>query len=283
MTLLLSLVLYVSWLVGLYYSYRQWPKAPSEVHPIAETFSLRRRAFAPMGWLFMKIRGWSPNHPRAKKRRRYMVMLVDPYHLRTALWKQEMETMSEIAFLLGMAGPCFLWSPFLFAFLCFACVGYDLSRLQDLKKQSQDLTKEMENALTDMLTQFILSLRAGTLPFVAWKTIAEKGQGALYREMSRVVREVEAGEGLRAATAGFGRIMPIKVMHDFAELFSQSIEVGGADLSVSLERLRSTLYQERKREYALQAERSSQRMLFPSLLLFIGILLLVLLPMLGQR
>lgn len=283
MTLLFSLVIYVTWLAGLYYSYHQWSESPSEVHQIAKTLSLRRRAFAPMGWLFMKKSGWSPNQSRAKKRRRYMVMLVDPYHLRTALWKQEMETMSEIAFLLGMAGPCFLWSPFLFAFLCLACVGYDLSRLQDVKKQSRNLTEEMENALTDMLTQFILSLRAGTLPFVAWKTIAEKGQGALYQEMSRVVREIEAGEGLRAAMAGFGRVMPIKAMHDCAELFSQSIEVGGADLSVSLERLRSTLYQERKREYALQAERSSQRMLFPSLLLFIGILLLVLLPMLGQR
>ena len=280
---IISFALYACWLFLLYYSNRQWSHAPLQIKEISELLPLHRRAFAPMGWLILQNLSGSMHSSRAKKRRRYLVMMVDSYHLSSALWKMEIETMSEIAFLLGLSGPCFLWSPIFLFLLCLACVVYDYSRLWDLRKRSEELTEEMENTLTDMLTQCILSLRSGTLPYTAWRTIAEKGKGALYQEMKRVVREVEAGQGLRTAMAGFGRVMPIKTLHDCAELFSQSIEVGGADLSVSLERLRSALYQERKREYALQAERCSQRMLFPSLLLFIGILLLVLLPMLSRR
>lgn len=283
MMLLLSVILYGFWLIGLCFSYRQWTYEPSKVRNIADALPIRKRAFAPMGWLLMRKFGWSSNSSRAKKRRQYLVIWVDPYHLDSALCAHEMETMSELSALLGLGGPCLLLSPILFAVLCFCCIGYDYSRLQDLKKKSKSLIEELENALTDMLTQFVLSLRSGTLPFIAWKTIAEEGEGALYREMSRVVRDVETGVGLRAAMAGFGRTMPIKAMHDCADLFSQSVEVGGSDLSVSLERLRSVLYQERKREYAMQAERCCQQMLFPSLLLFIGILLLVLTPMLGQQ
>ena len=280
MNTFIGVVLCITWLGTLYVSVHQWKQAPQAVHEKAAALTMWRRAFAPIGWKCLEMSGWQHRSGFTEKRREALRVLVDPYHVEEVLLTKDLETMSDVGAWSALAAPAFLFHPVAGVGFLIALAAYVYSRTYALQSEARRVVAQMEQALPDMLTQIVLSLRAGSLPFAAWKTTAEKGHGALYQEMRRVVHAIEGGEGMRSATAAFGRHVPMKSLHDVAALFSQTVEVGGADLAVALERMRSSLYQEQKRQYAMQAERCSQQMLFPSLLLFVGILLLVLVPML---
>lgn len=240
---------------------------------------------APFLFIGIRAMGWISDDPDLwyrRRLRRSLHVLVDPYALPTVLRRTEAQMLRDLFLMVPLAMPCFFWNPGLLPVILLACVARLLYQFEHPAREAKRVMLAVNEDLIDMLTRFILALGAGALPLVAWREIAGEGEGVLYEEMNRVSRRLDAGESLRTAIGSMSARFSIEGMRECTQLFGQSMEVGGKELAGGLSRIRTKLLEERARNFAIEAERASQRMLFPSLLLFVGILLLVMVPMIGR-
>ena len=130
--------------------------------------------------------------------------------------------------------------------------------------------------------QVSLAIKSGLLPEEAWAQVARSSEGLFYRTMEEVVIKQRGGQSAVKAFREFGARYRLTVLRDIGSGIAQGLENGGEEVTGYLERIRLDIYRRLKRSYRIAAEKAGQRMVFPSLLLFIGIMILVLLPVLGR-
>lgn len=151
-----------------------------------------------------------------------------------------------------------------------------------IKKEARERKEALIWSLPEVLTKLVLSLQAGSLPDQAWKETAASGHGPLYEEMEGVL---EAGsEGLSGERAywSFGRRYGLENLNQLGLLYSQSLRTGGVELTRGLDRIRKEEIEERKRSMKVEADVASQRMLFPGILVFFAIILLLIVPLMSH-
>ncbi len=208
--------------------------------------------------------------------------LQDAYIASPWLIRKEWETMIDIGMILWMLPIAFMIRPGLsilvvsLAALRWVSLSYELNRMA--ARQEQEILED----LPAMLTRFILALHAGTLPVQVWHEVAQTGDRPLYQEMKRIEKQWEVGESLLQAASHFGTRFGIDSLRDCSRLFAESLNVGGMELADGMERIRRGLLQKRRNAYTVEAERAQQKLLLPGLLSFIGILLLVIVPLFGH-
>lgn len=217
-----------------------------------------------------------------EERRKQVALLVSPYALEEVYQRMEGELWRDLFLLLGLLPLGLAIHPLVFLVFCCFPVLRIFSDQESLRKKTKAIKEDLEEELPQMLTQFVLALRSGVLPYQAWMDLAQKGKGPLYGEMRALLLRMEGGVSLRVAMQEFGRKFELPALQEAGEILYQGMETGSGELASGLERLRSSLFENRSRSYKLRAEEASQQMIFPSLLLFLGILLLVLVPIFGR-
>ncbi|MDD7593285.1 MAG: type II secretion system F family protein [Peptoniphilaceae bacterium] len=236
----------------------------------------------PGGLRLIELWGGFDALPGFEQKREALSVIVDPFAVEERLISEECLVWRDVFLLLPFGAPLLIAQPFWLIFWLAGLMLRVVGSSYSLQRKARTREREVAEALGDVLTRLILSLHAGTLPVVAWNAVAQEGNTPLHQEMQRVLRRVEAGESLRVVVASLPARYHVTGLSDMTQLFAQSLELGGADLADGLERIRSRLYAERTRQFVVEAERASQRMMFPSLLLFAGILLLVMTPVIGR-
>ena len=156
------------------------------------------------------------------------------------------------------------------------------SALQKMKKDADLRIKRIEQSLPDLLAGWILSLKAGMTPTAVWEKREMQTEDPLYQEIQRITQMMQEGVSRKQAYLRFGEDFAMEDLRECGRLFSQYMELGGNELCIQLEEIRRKAVAKRRRIDQKEAERASQQMIFPSLLLFIAILILVMTPMLGQ-
>ncbi|MDY5841442.1 MAG: hypothetical protein SPJ59_00705 [Peptoniphilaceae bacterium] len=156
------------------------------------------------------------------------------------------------------------------------------SALQKLKKDAKLRIKSIERSLPDLLAGWVLSLKAGMTPTAVWEKREMQSASPLDQEIQRITQMMQEGVSRKQAYLRFGEDFAMEDLRECGRLFSQYMELGGNELCIQLEEIRRKAVERRIRIDQKEAEKASQQMIFPSLLLFIGILILVMTPILGQ-
>lgn len=186
-------------------------------------------------------------------------------------------------FLLSGLLPVFLfWSPLFWILAASMGLRYYAS-IYLLKTQASREKKIVESQISDLLTGLVLSLRAGMLLDAAWMELSQNKEGPLYEEMRRVSRMRKEGVGFNQAYLSFGGRYQLDVLKDFSQLIIQNVELGGSELARGMDQLRRKETREKINRLNKEADRAQEQMLLPSLLQFIGILLLLIVPLFGQN
>lgn len=186
-------------------------------------------------------------------------------------------------FLLSAFLPVLLfWSPFFWILIAFMGLRYYASTYL-LKTQASREKKIVESQISDLLTGLVLSLRAGMLLDAAWMEVSQDKEGPLYEEMRRVSRMRKEGVGFNQAYLSFGGRYQLDILKDFSQLMIQNVELGGSELARGIDQLRRKETREKINRLNKEADRAQEQMLLPSLLQFIGILLLLIVPLFGQN
>lgn len=146
---------------------------------------------------------------------------------------------------------------------------------------NDQLTERRDEILSDMpqmLSKLTLLVNSGMIVREAWEKIAEGDSRALYREMQVTVKEMQNGVSDLEAYRGFADRCAVKEARRFASTMIQNRQKGNAELAYFLKEMSEELWEEKKHLAKRKGEAANSKLLMPTVMIFIGILIMIIVP-----
>lgn len=142
------------------------------------------------------------------------------------------------------------------------------------KEKREILLSEYPSVLTEIALMVNVGITAGE----AFKRVAYSSDGVLYKELQSVVSQVDNGVPIDFALNYLTLRCPLKEIKKFISLFEQNLEKGSSDFPLLLEEMAEKAWNDRRNEARKKSELAEQKLLIPTVVMFIGILTIVLVP-----
>ena len=160
-----------------------------------------------------------------------------------------------------------------------AIVYLDLTLQDKLTARRQELVLD----LPQVLSKLTLLVNSGMVLREAWKRVSVTGDRVLYKEMQNTSLEIENGVMEADAYRNFADRCNVKEIRKFASLIIQNLKKGNEELAYFLKDLSDEMWEVKKNEVKQKGEKANSRILLPMMLIFIGILLMILVPVFHQK
>ena len=131
-----------------------------------------------------------------------------------------------------------------------------------------------------VLSHMALLINAGMTLRETVEVIAYKGNGPLTREFQAMVRDIGNGMSDEEALKALADRCEIAEVRKLTSTILQNLQKGGNELAKNLIAMSSEVWKARISNAREVAEKASTKLLFPIMIIFGGILLMVLVPML---
>ncbi|MCL1789740.1 MAG: type II secretion system F family protein [Peptococcaceae bacterium] len=130
----------------------------------------------------------------------------------------------------------------------------------------------------EVLSKLTLLVNAGLVVRDAWVKVAYTAEGALYKEMQFTSEEIRNGTSETDAYYNFAHRCAIKEIRKFASVLTQNLQKGSAELTTSLKYMTAESWEEKKHYVKRKGELANQKLLFPLMIMFVGILMMIMVP-----
>lgn len=157
-------------------------------------------------------------------------------------------------------------------FMCALIAAYSL---QNMKNKLSKRTEECERQLPEVVSTMAVLVNSGMVLREAWNRVAENGIGAFYELMRRTSENMRNGYSDAEALLLFGKTSNSTEIKKFTSALLQSMEKGGAELSVFLARQSSELWSTKRQHMLQSGEKAATKLLLPIVLIFVGIIIIV--------
>ncbi len=158
--------------------------------------------------------------------------------------------------------------------LLFLSLYFDWKLDQTLKQRHRKIRAEYPSMLMD----FSVMIRAGLTATAAFSKVARASDGILFQEMQRCAADMENGMSIDAALRLLTVRCPLREINKFVSLFRQNLSKGGTDFPEALDELAEQAWSRRKNAAREQGELAEQKLLLPTIAMFLGILMMVIVP-----
>jgi len=138
--------------------------------------------------------------------------------------------------------------------------------------------EEIENQFPQVVSKLTLLTVAGMEVNQAWKLTGGSGVGVLYQEMERVLVELDNNVPPVEAYSKFITRCNNPYITKLATAIIQNASKGNAEIVSLFRRLNSESWLEHKHSARRRGEQISSKLLVPTLLMFAGIIILVIVP-----
>lgn len=145
---------------------------------------------------------------------------------------------------------------------------------ETIKKRSN----EMLHDFSDVVSKLALMTNAGMILREAWSMVADTGTSTIYQEMKNSVIEMENGVSEVDAILNFGTRCIIPEIKKFASTMIQGMIKGNAELCENLTQQSKEIWGLRKQQVLRAGEKASSKLLIPLLIMFVGILIMIIIP-----
>ena len=180
---------------------------------------------------------------------------------------------APLLLLWGVTGDSFLF--FLeVLLLLLLCMYFDYWLNSAVKKRHT----EAQTQFPAMLTEMSLMVNVGITAGEAFDRVAAAGDGLLFSEMRLVTESVRNGMPVDEALDTLGIRVPLREMKKFISLYKQNLVKGGPDFPRTLQEMSSMAWTDRKNAARTQGELAEQKLLIPTMFMFVGILILIIVP-----
>ena len=145
------------------------------------------------------------------------------------------------------------------------------------------LTARREKILSDfpqVLSKLTLLVNSGMLLRDAWNLTAEQGNSVLFEEMRQTALQMANGVPESTAYSEFAERCGVKEIRKFSSMIIQGLEKGGSDLTKFLKDMSEEMWMEKKNLVKQKGEKANAKLLIPTTIIFIGILLMIMAPVL---
>lgn len=168
-------------------------------------------------------------------------------------------------------GTCLFLTVLITAVLIFY-VEYDKN--EKLQKRHEQILREFPH----ILSQMALLVNAGMPLREALQTAADRGEGILCQEIKTLSDDMANGIPDYEALGSFADRCGVDSVRKFASLITQNVKKGSSELAAALMELSGEVWRKRVSSVREEGEKASSKLLIPILIIFIGILLMVVVP-----
>lgn len=164
-----------------------------------------------------------------------------------------------------------------FVALMFAFVAYYYFGTVTEKKIFKR-SEEMLSDFSNVISKLALLTNAGMIMREAWEEVAYTGETTLYKEMQKAVDEMNNGVSEVDALFNFGVRCIIPEIKKFTSTIVQGLVKGNSELIQMLKDQSKEVWSAKKQNVRRQGEKAASKLLIPILIMFVGILIMVLIP-----
>lgn len=161
------------------------------------------------------------------------------------------------------------------AVLIFLVVYVEYDKNDKLQKRHEQILREFPH----VLSQMALLVNAGMTLREALNTAAKSGEGILNKEMKSLSDDMVNGIPEYEALGRFADRCGVDSVRKFASLITQNVKKGSGELASSLMELSGEIWRKRVSSVREEGEKASAKLMVPILIIFIGILIMVVVPM----
>jgi tight adherence protein C len=173
---------------------------------------------------------------------------------------------------IGLIGPALLVVGTLIA-LIMAYSLYDAPRSEAVKRR-EIIARQFPN----VVSKLALLVCSGMIMDRAWNETANSNGGELYDEMKKTSKELTQNIAPEAAYSNFIVRCNTKETSKLASAILQNLSKGNAEIGNLLRDLAREAWQERRHNAKRDAEKANSKLLIPTMLLFVSILLMIAVP-----
>lgn len=145
---------------------------------------------------------------------------------------------------------------------------------ENIKKRSEEMLSEF----SEVVSKLALLTNAGMILREAWESVAYTGTGALYEEMKRTVNEMNNGVSEVDAFYEFGVRCVVPEIKKFTSTVVQGLVKGNSELALMMQQQSKELWAQKKQNARRQGELAASKLMIPIMIMFIGILIMVIVP-----
>ena len=123
-----------------------------------------------------------------------------------------------------------------------------------------------------------LLVNSGMILREAWREVSMSADTELYKEMRRVNEDIDNGIAEVDALYNFGNRCVTPEIKKFTAMIVQGLEKGSRDLAMALRNQTDELWELKKQNTLKRGELASSKLMIPLMIMFIGILIMVMGP-----
>lgn len=233
------------------------------------------------GYCILEMIGYKFTNKRDRKKRQELNVLYGEkyaeYYLRV-IYSQQISMAILVYFLsfamYGFSQQIAVWLIMVaFAGVAFYYFG-DVS-----SKKIRLRSEEMLSDFCEVVSKLALLTNAGMILHEAWDFVADSGEeGTIYKEMRNARDDMNNGLSDIEAIRRFGNRCIIPEIRKFTSTLIQGMVKGNDELVLMLQNQSSEVWSEKKQNVRRQGEKAASKLLIPMLLMFVGILIMVIVP-----
>ena len=163
----------------------------------------------------------------------------------------------------------------------FVLIGYQYydKEILNITEQRDD---EVERDFADIISKLTLLINAGMIVSDAWAKVSETGDSTIYKEMKNSVIDIQNGMSSEEAYMRFAdRCMSTKIKKIMAAII-QNNSKGNSELVDYLLEQTSICWEDKKQYLKIQGEKASGKLLLPIVIMFVGIIIMIVVPIFGN-
>ena len=145
---------------------------------------------------------------------------------------------------------------------------------EKIKKNSDRYLLQFPNVASTMA----LLINAGMIVTEAWEVIAYEDEDELHKQMQITMEEIENGVSLKMALYRFANRCATPELRKFTSSIIQGMEKGNKELAEMLSDMSKELWHTKKQRVIQLAELAGNKVLIPIMMMFVGILIMVMVP-----
>jgi len=147
------------------------------------------------------------------------------------------------------------------------------------------VSRKRDEILSDypkVLSKLTLLVNAGMVVREAFSKVAFSSERALYKEMQITAEEIKNGMSEIDAFFNLAQRCSVKEIRKFASILTQNIQKGSSELTAALKYMTAESFEQKKHFAKRKGELAGQKLLIPVMMMFIGILIMVIVPIVSN-
>lgn len=165
----------------------------------------------------------------------------------------------------------------LFVLIMFSALSYyyfGTVTQKNIMKRSEEMLRDF----SEVVSKLALLTNAGMILREAWENIANGGKGTFYQEMQRSVEQMNNGVADVDAIHEFGIRCIIPEIKKLTSTLIQGMTKGNSELSAILQEQSKEVWAAKKQNVKRQGEKAASKLMLPMCIMFIGILIMIIVP-----